>query len=66
MVTDDYLIECKMTKHKQYTLTLDTWHKIAREATAAGRTPMLELELDGVKLVVVSYGHFKELTDAED
>ena len=57
----DYLVECKTTKHKQFTLTLDTWKKIAREAALAGKIPLMQIDMDGKRLAVMTLEQLMEL-----
>lgn len=58
---DLFLIECKTTRRKFYTLNLSTWLKIQREAIKDGiRTPLMCIDLENgkTKLAVFKVGTF--------
>lgn len=61
-VRDDlYLIECKTTRNKFYTLNINTWIKIQREAIKDGlRTPIMCVDLENgkTKLAIFNAGIF--------
>lgn len=59
----DYLVECKTTGAKQYTLTKATWKKIMGEALLAGKLPLMQLDIDGTRLAVISYATLLELLE---
>lgn len=45
--TEDYLIECKTTEKKTYSLSTSTWFKIQKEAVNDGlRIPVMCIDLD--------------------
>lgn len=48
----EYLIEHKFTEHKSFSVKKETWEKIAREAHQQGRTPMMVLNISGLRLEV--------------
>lgn len=43
----DVLVEAKWTGKKSFTLKADVLEKIVQEALAEGRTPLLQVELNG-------------------
>lgn len=59
--TPDFLIECKTTRFTSYNLTSYTWRKISQEAVLENRTPAMEIEVDGLTLVVLDKEDFREL-----
>lgn len=67
--TPTYLVECKQTDKGSYGLKLDTLRKIEREAAAAGKEPLFQVEFHGTgridQYVVISYGTFLSLTEKD-
>lgn len=45
--TDQFLVEAKITESASYRLTIETWKKISKEALAAGKIPMMRIDLAG-------------------
>ena len=62
--TDKFLIECKTTEKKYYTLTAKVWEKIAEEALKDHmRTPLMLIDLeDSERYVVFSPKDFVKTT----
>jgi len=46
---EDFLIDCKQTKHASMRITGDMLSKISKEAAGMGKDPMLEIEIQGYK-----------------
>lgn len=61
VITPEFLIECKTTQYTSYNLTSYTWRKIREEAVLINRTPAMEIEVDGLHLVVLDKEDFREL-----
>jgi hypothetical protein len=64
--TDEFLIECKTTDKKSYSLKKEIWEKIEKEALHDGmRIPMMNIELDGgkVSLAVLNMTDFLGLLE---
>lgn len=58
---DRYLCECKYTDKEYYSLTLETWEKIAREALRDGmRAPVMCIELPDVSVAVLDVNEFAD------
>lgn len=55
---EDFLIECKQTAKKSYSLKKETWDKIAKEALFMYRLPMMSLQIQDLDLVVFSKEDF--------
>ena len=49
---ESHLVEHKSTSAKSYRITLEAWKKIKSEAALVGKSPMLMLNIDGVRLCV--------------
>ena len=55
-----FLIDCKTTKHKGFTITEDIWNKIYQEALKCRKLPCLSIELsDGTEIVVLDKNDFR-------
>ena len=63
---DTFLVDCKSTTKKSYSVSKSTWDKIYEEALFSQRLPLLSLDIDGLELVVISKEDFLELTKKED
>lgn len=60
---DDWLVECKHTTKKSFSITKDLWEKVYSEALLADRKPALSIEFsDGKEIVTISKDDFMELT----
>lgn len=57
-----FLIDSKYTSKKSYSITLETWNKIADEALLMYKYPMLSLKIQDTELVVLSKEDFIHLT----
>ena len=54
---DLFLVECKTTKHTFYTLNVNTWLKIQKEATKDGlRIPLMCIDLENGKTRLCVFG----------
>jgi len=63
---EKYLIECKTTKKAFYTMEVDVWEKIEREAVSDGlRIPIMQVDLlDGKqRYAVIEHADYKELKE---
>jgi hypothetical protein len=63
---EEYLHECKYTKHKSFKVSVDLWEEIDEKAFAmGGKTPALEILLgegqENLKLVVLSEDDYLKL-----
>ena len=58
---DEWLIEAKMTVSGRYSLTLQTWRKIEREAAVKGKRPVIIVKIAGRSLAVIDYHDFLAL-----
>jgi hypothetical protein len=57
--TEDFLIDCKTTEHKGFSITEDIWSKIYAEALKCGKLPCLSIQLgDGKEVVVLDKNDF--------
>lgn len=56
-----FLVEAKTTNGAGFRLTPELWVKIAREAWGKGKEPAMVIEINGLKLAVVSYEMFQAL-----
>lgn len=52
--SEDFLIECKDTTHKSYSLTKERWDKISKEALFSYRMPMMSIRIQDLDLIVIS------------
>lgn len=59
--TENFLIECKQTEKKSYSISLTTWDKIYSQALFSYRTPILSLKIQDVDLVVLDKEDFKNI-----
>ncbi len=61
--SDKYLIESKQTMKKSFSVSVDLWKKIEREALLNNRIPLLSLEIgkDKQELIVISRDDFLTL-----
>jgi hypothetical protein len=57
--TNDFLIDCKTTEHKGFTITEKIWEKIYTEALGCRKLPCLSIQLgDGKEVVVLDKNDF--------
>ena len=59
----DLLIETKQTDKASYSITKRVWDKIRREALLDGRLPVLALQIQETRLVVIDEEDFFALTE---
>lgn len=57
------LIDCKDTDDKSYRITVDDWTKLKRDAnrTPPGCLPALQLDISGLRLMVIEDRHYDEI-----
>lgn len=60
---EGYLWEMKYTGKRQITVKADDLEKVRKEAWSEGRTPLLHLEVDGRRYVLLEEVDFLELID---
>lgn len=59
VTTKDFLIDCKTTEHKGFTVTEKIWEKIYTEAIGCRKLPCLSIQLgDGKEVVVLDKNDF--------
>lgn len=58
---DTFLIDCKTTDKKSYSVSLATWGKLSDEALFSFRLPMLSLQIQDLELVVLEKADFEKL-----
>lgn len=56
--TDKYLVECKYTDKKQFTLKLDVLEKIEMEALLKNKIPLLAVEIKGKNYIIMKEEDF--------
>lgn len=56
----EFLVECKQTAKSSYSLKLDTWDRIKKEAFSVSLKPCIELMIDGIILRIISDADFTE------
>ena len=61
---DSFLIEAKSTKTDRYNLTSKTWRTIEYHANLKGKRPLMVIDLDGRRLVVIGWDDFLEIDEA--
>jgi len=59
--TDDYLVEAKYTDKASFSIKRAIWDKIRKEALLDGRIPLLAVQIQERKLVVMDEEDFHEL-----
>lgn len=60
--TKEYLVDTKATKHRSFSVTLQDWYKIAKEARQKKKTPAMVIEFEeDLALVVITLGEFDAL-----
>jgi hypothetical protein len=67
--TDRFLIEYKRTDRASFSITLETWQKIRREAALEGKTPLLGVNIGGElgrNIVVLDEDDFLEMLNGSD
>ena len=52
--SEDFLVECKDTEKKSYSISKARWTKIANEALFSYRLPMMSIRIQELDLVVVA------------
>lgn len=62
--TEDFLIECKITDNKSFSVKLKDWQKIRIEALQKHKTGIMHLDISGVKMFVIPEFLFGEVKDA--
>lgn len=50
--SESFLIECKTTDKKSYSLKNEIFEKIAREAVNVGKIPLMAIEINGAEYIV--------------
>lgn len=63
--SEKFLFENKQTEKKSFAVSLKLWDKIYEEALFAFRIPILTLQIQNTKLVVLSEEDFKKLLGEE-
>lgn len=56
--TEEYLLEAKQTDKKSYSISLNTWNKLADEAGLVKKIPALVLRLQETDLIIISKDDF--------
>lgn len=56
----EFLTECKQTANKSYSLKLDTWNRIVKEAFSRCKKPSIELIIRGTIVRIISDADFVE------
>lgn len=64
--SDKYLLEAKYTGKASATISKAVWEKIRREALLDGRTPVLGLQIQDRKLIVLDMEDFLALVSEGD
>ena len=60
VVTKDFLIDDKTTKHNSYSITSKTWKKLVNESMLCDKMPVLNVRLgDGIEFTVIDTNDFK-------
>ena len=62
----DWLVECKRTDKQSYSLKKSELEKAIVEAVTDGREMMFQVEIDGLKLAIITMDKFVELTGKDD
>jgi len=58
-----YGIEVKSTDAKSFSIKLETWKKVKRESNRIGLEPILAIDIQGERLIVLSNNQFLTLLD---
>ena len=58
-----YLVECKRTDKASYRLVKETLRRHRLEALKAGKTPLMQIEIDGDKYAAMDWQVFLDLTE---
>lgn len=58
-----YGVEVKCTDAKSFSVKAETWKKIAKEANRLNHEPVLAVDIQGVKLVVLDANEFVKLRE---
>ena len=61
VVLQDFLVEAKVTRSRQFTLKSETIDKIDQEGNMLNKDWALVIEMDGRSVAVVDFETFKEL-----
>lgn len=59
--SENFLIECKYTKNKSFSISIEKWQKIYDEALFSHRLPLLSIQIKDVEVVVLSKSDFLNL-----
>lgn len=59
-------VENKTTVHDSYRLSLRVWREVVRNALLDGREPVLQIDIQGVRLAVVDWNHLIEMAGGEE
>lgn len=59
--SSSFLVECKTTEGKGYTLTRAVLEKIWREAVRNNKTPLMQVEIGGAAYAVLRWEDFMEI-----
>ncbi len=59
--TDDFLIECKYTKNKSFSINIEKWQKIYDEALFSHKLPVMSIQMQNTEVVVLSKSDFETL-----
>ena len=62
--TDDFLLEVKQTDKASYSLNVNIWKKISKEALFSYRLPMMSIKIQDTELVVLDKEDFEKLIQA--
>jgi len=61
--TNDYLIECKITGKKSFSIKNDTLEKIRVEALRKGKTGIMHIDISGNRMFVIPEHEFLRLLE---
>ena len=61
IVGDIWLTECKQTDKKSYSLNIDKWDKISKEALFKFKHPMMSIKIRDTELVVLAKEEFEKI-----
>lgn len=58
VITLTHVISCKQTAKTSFTVTKDDWREVEKIAAGKAKGPAMALEIDNLKLVVISYEEY--------
>lgn len=62
-IADDVAVEVKATDAKSFSIKKETWDKTAKQASRIGKVPMLAVDIQKTRLIILDINDYLTLID---